>query len=128
MQLEDTIEVQKLYASNVIHLIPRLYVIEIVLHSLEGMRVAICYRLADRIVCSNAYKVHTPCVDTNRGNGDIVVLSLFQTLNDFKVQGIDVPIVMPVDFNEVIRETGKFLQLYLTIVYTANNRTSAGST
>ena len=80
------------------------------------MRVAISKRIAKHCtVGGNAKEVASPCVDTYTGNLDPALCRYLQSIDDFGVEGIYVPIHMSSGLDEVVVETSEFFLLYLAI-------------
>ena len=77
-------------------------------------------------VFTDAHKVYTPCVDTDGTNLDATLCHSLQSLDDFIVEGIDVPIEMTTGFDEVVVETGNLFQFKLAVVERTEDGTTAG--
>ena len=89
------------------------------------MRVTVCYRLADAAVFRYAYKVHAPCVYSDAGDIEVLLLRRLQALDNLEVQCIDIPVEVSVHLYQVIVKTRQFLQFYLAIVKSSDDGASA---
>ena len=102
--------------------------VEVFFHHAEGVRVAICHRVAkDSSVLAHIYEVASPSVDADTLDRDVALCNEFQTLDDFVVESIDVPIEMTTCLDEVVVETCQLLQVKLSIRQTADDGSSTRS-
>ena len=93
------------------------------------MRVAVCQWVAQQCpVFAHAYKVHTPSVNTDRGDGDVALCHEFQAFDYFKIKGIDVPIEVSARFYQVVVKTSQLFQFDTVVDQCADNGASAGGT
>ena len=92
------------------------------------MWVAVGDGLADRAVLCHADEVDTPCVYADAAYLHVLLLGGFQSLDNLKIEGVDVPVEVSVDLYKIVVEAGEFLQFYLAVVETAKYGATAGST
>ena len=128
IELEDAVEVQELDASHLVHLFLGEYVLQIVVHGLEGDGVAIGPGVSQYgAVVTYADEVHAPGVNADGGDFHSTLGHVLQSPYDLEVEGMDVPVVMTALHDEVVGEASHFLQFYATIIYVSDNSSSACS-
>ena len=80
------------------------------------MRVAVCHRVSeDGTILAHIYEVASPGIDTDALDGDATLSHELQALDDFEVEGIDVPIEVTACFDEVVIEASQFFQVEFSI-------------
>ena len=122
IELIEGVEVQELDACYLIDILLRRNLFQIIVHRLKGDRIAIGTRIAEyRLVVANKHEVNAPGVDTDTGNLNIPAGHFLQPLDDLKIEGIDIPIVVTALNDEVVGETGHLLQFKLTVMDLADN-------
>ena len=125
MQLEQRVEVHELYARDAIHLLAVQHMIEIVVHRLEGVGIAISKRIAKQAtVTADAHEVYTPCVDADTFDIDTTLGHQLQATDHFVVECKDVPVEMTAYLNERIAKACQLLHLQLPV----GERSQNGST
>ena len=120
IELEDGIEIHQLDACDAVNLLSRDDILQVIIHCIECDGVAIGTGIPENsTVVANHHKVHSPGVNTDGCDFQTTLSHFFQTTDHLEVQGVDIPIEMTTLFDEVIGETGYFLQLELSFVDTS---------
>ena len=129
IELEDGVEVHQLDTSDIIYIFLRDDVLQIVVHRLKGDRITIGSRIPeDGVVFTDKHEVNTPGINTYRGNLQSTTGYFLQSLDDFKIEGEDIPVIVSSLYDEVIGEAGHLLEFKLITVDTADNRSAARGT
>ena len=86
MQLKQRVEVHELYTRDAIHLLTVQHMIEIIVHCLEGMGVAIGKWIAKQpTITADAHEVYTPRVDADTFDIDTTLSHQLQATDHFVV-------------------------------------------
>ncbi len=129
IELEDGVEVHKLYASDVIDLLLRDDMLQIVVHRLEGDGVTVGTRIAEYgVILADKHEVNSPGINTDTGNLQSATSHLFQALDDFKIECIDIPVIVSTLNNQVIGEAGHLFEFEGIIFNSADDGSTAGGT
>src|SRR5574344_949748 len=126
-ELEKRIEIHKLYPSNLINIFLSHSLLEILLHSSESMRVTISQRVAkNSAIIANKDEIASPCINTYTLDINITVCDNLQSLNNFIIKSIYIPIKMATCLDKIIVKTCKFLQRDLSAIERAYYSSATG--
>ena len=128
IELEEAVEVHKLYAGAAINLVLVHAVVEEVLHHAVGVRVAIGDGVAEqRAVVAEKREVAAPGVDADTLNVDATLCSELQSAYDFVVESVEIPIEMSAQSDERVVEARELLKVNAAFVECADDGASGGS-
>ena len=128
IQLKQRVEVHQLDAGDVIHLLATDDLLQILLHSPEGMRVTVCHRIAQqRTILRHEDEIDAPRINADRRDGYLSACHLLQTAYHLKIEGIDIPIEMTACLYQIIREARQLLLFQFSVAQHTQDGSSAGS-
>ena len=128
IQLKQRVEVHQLDAGDVIHLFATDDLLQILLHSPEGMRVTVRHRIAQqRTILRHEDEIDAPRINADRRDGYLSACHLLQTAYHLKIEGIDIPIEMTACLYQIIREARQLLLFQFSVAQHTQDGSSAGS-
>ena len=125
IELEEAVEVHKLYACATVDLVLVHAVVEEVLHHAVGVRVAIGDGVAEqRAVVAEEREVAAPGVDADALNVDAALCGELQSAYDFVVECVEIPIEMSAQGDERVVEASELLKVDAPFIERADDGTA----
>ena len=129
IELEQRVEVHKLDARNIVNGLAVEHMGQVVIHRGKGMRVAISHRITqDGVVFTNEDKVHSPGVNTDRGDVKSTLAHHLQSLDHLQIKGIDIPVEVTACLYQVVGKARQLLLLQSSVHQCTQDGASAGGT